>query len=779
MERIIPIRFIRMLGSAGDTQNANLDSILRSVELGNRTWRAAAVQFTVRAIDSYVMPTFSTMSQGDDDISWWDLRDELVGDSNTPFPTAPLNAWRRTVYWGGIPIEAPVYKTKHEWLTAITAVYGAPNEITVWLKSKQTSGGHYCQFPHEGNVCVWNGWSMPQNNSSEYQFVGGHELGHYLGLAHVFDGVVSFNDPSTQQPFKQADRWDLVYKPGTSTQNPHTYYSSRAAALAAEASLKPINIRPNDVDNCSRDVSTGIVSCNIGSGSYTENHTQGSDAMKGLAFPHPGPRQGDNAMSYLWPRFNPHNVSDSQILVVRKFLRWDQKLESELQAKIYKDFNSTDYPGLYNKVKSGQRTQLGSGSRRPLASKLDFDGDGRRDIGAFIPRGDGSRARFIVLLSSYGYSQSKPPQSPTKEYLEVELGSWGDIPVPADYNGDGRTDVAVFQPGGGLNRDDMNDTAGHWYWCPTASAAPSTTCTSANRVRFEFGRRDDIPVAGLDFGGDTKAAYTVFRQSDGTWYFRQQSWPASPAYRSAKVSADFSGAVPLPGLYDCDELSDLAIYEPLTAKFKLLRSEQNWSVSQMTTRQFSTSFIPGTSGTVGQMAGVVPMAGQHHIVACGDPCPVPPFCWPSISFRPRLSASLFCPQAGTWNTIRDPVNASSVNSCNWGGPGVVPVGGIDWNQDGLSDYVYRYDYQASGAGSVFFMKAATVSGCGGSQTARWNAGIFGERTIVYSVSDMTGDGRSELLLVDPKSGEVRWLTSGSGYTSGGNVTFDDSHIEVL
>lgn len=426
---------------------------------------------------------------------------------------------------------------------------------------------------------MWGGASL---SGVDNQFLGSHELGHYLGLPHTFNKMEGITDPSTQQSFTKADLWDLVYKAGTSAQNPHTYYSSRADALAAEASLRQID---RGDGNCVRSAVNGQVICLIGKDaqSYTEFRGQGQDAMKGLAFPHPGPFQGANPMSYLH-RNSPYNFSDSQLLVVRKFLRWDQKLAPEWRPKIYEGFNNVSYPNLNNKVKSGQRTQLGSGSQRPLASKLDFDGDGRRDIGVFIPRGDGSRARFIVLLSSYGYSQSKPPQSPTKEYLEVELGSWGDIPVPADYNGDGRTDVAVFQPGGGLNRDDMNDTAGHWYWCPTASAAPSTTCTSANRVRFEFGRRDDIPVAGLDFGGDTKAAYTVFRQSDGTWYFRQQSWPASPGYRSAKVSADFSGAVPLPGLYDCDAWSDLAAYEPLTAKFKLLRSEQNWAVSKMTTR---------------------------------------------------------------------------------------------------------------------------------------------------------------------------------------------------
>lgn len=129
--------------------------------------------------------------------------------------------------------------------------------------------------------------------------------------------------------------------------------------------------------------------------------------------------------------------------------------------------------------------------------------------------------------------------------------------------------------------------------------------------------------------------------------------------------------------------------------------------------------------------------------------------------------------------MTNPVGSASVNSCSFGGPGVVPVGGIDWNQDGRSDYVYRYDYQVSGAVSVFPAQAAQAAGCGGSQTMWWDLGSSGERTIVYSVSDMTGDGQSELLLVDSNRGEVRWLASESGYTAGGSRTFDNSFIEVL
>ncbi len=70
--------------------------------------------------------------------------------------------------------------------------------------------------------------------------------------------------------------------------------------------------------------------------------------------------------------------------------------------------------------------------------KLDFDGDGRTDIALYR---EGSRSIDIAPQQSYWF------------YLNTRTGQmgtilWGrtlDVPIPADYDNDGKTDVAVYR----------------------------------------------------------------------------------------------------------------------------------------------------------------------------------------------------------------------------------------------------------------------------------------------------------------------------------------------
>jgi len=126
-------------------------------------------------------------------------------------------------------------------------------------------------------------------------------------------------------------------------------------------------------------------------------------------------------------------------------------------------------------------------------------------------------------------------------FTAVQVGVSTDKPVPADFDGDGKTDVAVYRDG-------------VWYWLQS----------SDNAFRgLQFGISSDKPVPA-DYDGDGKADQAVYR--DGIWYLNRST------QGFIGIQFGVSSDKPVVGDYDGDGKVDIAVWRSSDGAFYFLRS---------------------------------------------------------------------------------------------------------------------------------------------------------------------------------------------------------------
>ena len=175
---------------------------------------------------------------------------------------------------------------------------------------------------------------------------------------------------------------------------------------------------------------------------------------------------------------------------------------------------------------------FGQAGDQPIGG--DYNGDGKTEFALFR----GSSANWFTLDTTSGI------------YDTFSFGQAGDIAVPADYDGDGKTDRAVWRPSNGT-----------WYIVNSSTGAMSTV---------QWGVSGDIPVPA-DFDNDGKADPAVRRPSNSTWYVLPSTTPGSYTYSAWGYTTD----IPVTGDFNGDGKSDWALFRPSEGRFYISPKDTN------------------------------------------------------------------------------------------------------------------------------------------------------------------------------------------------------------
>jgi YD repeat-containing protein len=261
-------------------------------------------------------------------------------------------------------------------------------------------------------------------------------------------------------------------------------------------------------------------------------------------------------------------------------------------------------------------------------------------------------------------------------------------------------------------------TNGDYYWLTSSS---SYDYTSGQGVQFGNQGLGDVPMVG-DVDGDGRADLIVWRASTGVWYWNL----SSTSYTSGgNLALGTSGDQPLLGDFDGDGKVDFAVWHPATGTYSWTTSSSNYG--SLGTQQWGSNALNDKA-----MLADIDGDGKSDFV-------------------------VWRPGTGTWYYLLSSTNYVYGDSRVFGdqSQGDQPLLG-DFDGDGRADLAV---WRTNGG---LWRWVTSSSGYDTSQVTehQWGSSAYGDVPVI---ADIDGDGKADLVVWRATNGTWYWETSSSGF----------------